>query len=740
MKNIDIHFITKILVILSVLSVFCLSSIAQEETGMEELDVSLGELLNLEITIATKTKMTVDNAPSIVSVITAEEIGNMGARDIVDVLRTIPGFDLTMPGNITLSHKSNIRGMSSSGVNDKTQIMLNGHTLRFFYGDDTHVVFSRIPINNVKHIEIIRGPGSALYGTGAFIGVINVVTKKGGDDPSSIGAAGGSFDTFHPHAEFSYKSDDWKVYVYGEVFRTEGHEGHIDSDVFGSGPISAAPGNMNTYSEHRTLHTEIGHDDFYFSGYFQKIDTVVPVGVVALVDEQDCEFLAYFTEIGYNLPITDTGNVKFRVFRDFGHQKARVEIFSEETSANVFGWDHGDGKYEESMFGEPAFKSTVTGGEILGDLKFGEAIQAVTGVSYEKIELFNPEIHSNANMTGSPIVLNGITYGPREYLGGFVDRSAYNWLDEGERTVSAVYGQGIIDFRDMFDIDDGAETLALTLGVRYDDYDDVGSTTNPRAGIVYAPFEKLYFKALYGTAFRAPSFRELLAKNNAQITGNTDIDPETITTMEALVGFKFTKDIKACLTFFSIEAEDLIQQYKPEGEKAYYTNVGSMESRGVEAEFKMILGRNKYAWFNATYQEVLNTTNAEIAGSPGLRQEDYNPGDIPEIIANFGVNFDISKYLNANVWINYVGERDRSEEKKWDGEKRVSIDGRDPVDERYLVNTSLTFKNLIKGTELQVSGYNLLDDDHLDPDPTGGVEDDIPQSGRSFMAKIVYSF
>jgi len=100
----------------------------------------------------------------------------------------------------------------------------------------------------------------------------------------------------------------------------------------------------------------------------------------------------------------------------------------------------------------------------------------------------------------------------------------------------------------------------------------------------------------------------------------------------------------------------------------------------------------------------------------------------------------LNKYVNANVWINYVGERDRSEEKKWDGENLVLTDGRAPINERYLVNASLTFRNIVKGMEIQLSGYNLLDDKHVDPEPSGSVENDIPQPGKCFMARTSYSF
>jgi outer membrane receptor protein involved in Fe transport len=151
----------------------------------------------------------------------------------------------------------------------------------------------------------------------------------------------------------------------------------------------------------------------------------------------------------------------------------------------------------------------------------------------------------------------------------------------------------------------------------------------------------------------------------------------------------------------------------------------------------------KYAYFNMTWQNVKDTTHDTIISTGGKRysQEDFNPGNIPEIISNIGFTYDLfNEHVIADVSLNYVGERDRSEEKKWNGESLVSVDQRDPVKDRLLVNASLTFKNYWKDWEFQVSGFNLLDADHKDPDATGGLYDDMPQQGRNFWGRVSYSF
>jgi outer membrane receptor protein involved in Fe transport len=710
-----------------------------DDRQSEQDEISFYELeQQLMVSVATKTKTTVQEAPSIVSVITGEEIRNMGARNILDVLRTVPGFDITNMASGSV-HKTVVRGMSSSLFNDKTKIMMDGHSLSVHYGE-SHSHFDRLPIDNIRQIEIIRGPGSALYGTGAFIAVINIITKKGGDEPSEISVSGGSYGTFKPYGELSYKKDDVSVYAYADYYTTDGYDGLIESDAFGTYPKSAAPGNINTDAKYHTFQTTVGYKDFYFSGFFQKINVTVPVGVAnALTDEHDAKYKMAFAEGGYRLHLQDKGSILFKAYYDYGEQDSITEVFSEETTATLFKWTNGEG-----MSGSPNAKNSILGGEITADYKVYDGIQLVAGTSYEKFEQYDVKQYANGNITGAPLVVNGITYAPYQYLGGLVDISENgNWMKDADRSVAAVYGQGILDFKKLFSLEKGVSELSLTAGLRYDNYDDVGSSLNPRAGLVYAPVKDLYFKLLYGNAFRAPSMREMYMANNPSSMGNPDLEPETISTTEALIGYNFTDRIKSSVTFFNVQADDIIQRII-EGGKAIGTlkNVGSMESKGIEAELKVSFDKSKYAYLNLTWQDVNNTSGAVITSKGGqvYTQDDFNPGGIPDFIANLGVNYDLSKYVFANVSVNYVGEKNRSEEKKWDGENLVSVDKRDALKDRTLVNAAFTFRNFWKGMEIQLSGYNLFDADHREPDPVGSLPNDLPEAGRIFMGKVSYSF
>ncbi|MCP4690657.1 MAG: TonB-dependent receptor, partial [Desulfobacterales bacterium] len=392
----------------------------------------------------------------------------------------------------------------------------------------------------------------------------------------------------------------------------------------------------------------------------------------------------------------------------------------------------------ESLFAQPSRKNANLGVEITADYDMGSGVKVVAGASYERIELFDTKSVGNYNLTGKPLEIDGTVYAPNQYFGGMLDMSENgNYVDEVTRKIAAVYGQATIDLKTLFSLEQGVENMSLTAGVRYDHYSDVESSVTPRLGIVYAPTKKLYFKALYSEGFNAPEFVELHVRNNPVVVGNTDLKPEKISAFEALIGYNFTNNIKSSATFFHNEARDLIQT-----RDGLVHNVGERESNGVEFELKAGIDQEKYMYFNATWQDVKNTTGETIVSDGGnvYVQDDFFPGVVPSFIGNIGVNYDLFKWMIANASLNYVGERKRSEAKTWAGETLVDVDERAPVSDRFLLNATLTFKNFYKGLEAQISGYNLLNQDHRDPEAEGSLVKDMPRPGASFMVRLSYVF
>ncbi|TAK09104.1 MAG: Plug domain-containing protein [Candidatus Manganitrophaceae bacterium] len=145
-----------------------------------------------QLSIATKHLQTVREAPAIATVITEQEIRNMGARNLLDILRRVPGFGTTI-GHFGRS-EFEIRGIKSLN-SERVLFLIDGILVNEAVHGGLAMAMMKMSIDNIKRIEIIRGPGSALHGSDAFIGVVNLVTKQGGDMNGVAVSGGGGVST-----------------------------------------------------------------------------------------------------------------------------------------------------------------------------------------------------------------------------------------------------------------------------------------------------------------------------------------------------------------------------------------------------------------------------------------------------------------------------------------------------------------------------------------------------------------
>ena len=157
----------------------CFSSFSQDLDSLMNLkafteESDLQKILNKNVAVSTQ-KLTTRETPGIISVVTSEEIQNSGARDLIDVLRLVPGFDVMQDLQFVMGI-----GLRGSWANEgKVLVMMDGQPFNeLLY--QTVAVGNRFSVDAIERIEIIRGPGSAVYGGSAEYGVINMITKAAG--------------------------------------------------------------------------------------------------------------------------------------------------------------------------------------------------------------------------------------------------------------------------------------------------------------------------------------------------------------------------------------------------------------------------------------------------------------------------------------------------------------------------------------------------------------------------------
>ena len=205
------------------LSLICLATnMAQAAEEFDEFfEMELSELLQVTVTAPGKIAQTQTQSPSVVEIITREDIQAFGANSLLEVLDRATSINMLgsffYPQNLAV-----IRGVQLTHSNNDVLILINGRPLRdSFTGGQNFALFTGFPLESVKQIEIIRGPGSPLYGTNAFVGVINITTDTDKMEPEFT-ATLGSYNSQRLTYQSGFNSGDWRTNLGMRLFKEDG--------------------------------------------------------------------------------------------------------------------------------------------------------------------------------------------------------------------------------------------------------------------------------------------------------------------------------------------------------------------------------------------------------------------------------------------------------------------------------------------------------------------------------------
>ena len=146
------------------------------------------------VSIATGSSQPIARAPAVATVITAAQIKEIGATDLDQILEIVPGLHVAkfFQGYQPIY---TIRGIYSD-TNPQVLMLINGISITNLYLGNRSQVWGGMPVNDISRIEVIRGPGSALYGADAYAGVINIITKDATEiQGTELGARLGSYNS-----------------------------------------------------------------------------------------------------------------------------------------------------------------------------------------------------------------------------------------------------------------------------------------------------------------------------------------------------------------------------------------------------------------------------------------------------------------------------------------------------------------------------------------------------------------
>lgn len=653
----------------------------QESGDDDYLALAYGD--KATVSIATGGRQTLRRAPAVASVVTAEDIAATGATDLSDVLETVPGLHVSR-ASVRYAPTYIVRGVGGGNqTNSQVLLLLNGiPTTTMFNGDKGSAWLGDVPLENVARIEVIRGPGSALYGADAYAGVINIVTKTAAQTPGTeFGLRGGSFDTRSAWVQHGSTQGPLDVAAYLRVGSSDG------TKEIATAKSSPAPGPLSTDYDAVDASLNVSYEKFRFRTNYKLRDHLgTGAGLSSALDptsKSKAESLS--GDISWTDPqlAGDWGAGANAAFLYYAMTYPNNAMLLPATAMPPDGLIGGPNQWERQL--RLSAFATYTG-FANHSLRFG--------LGHDDLDLYKARTYNNFmfNAAGVPIVTGSVI--------DYTDIQPH--IRPHNRKVDYFYVQ------DEWNV---ARDWTLTAGVRSDHYSDFGGTTNPRLALVWDAAVDLTAKLLYGRAFRAPAFNEEYGLNPVG-KGNPGLRPETIGTAEAAISWQARKDTQINVNVFRYDAKDIIRLLGTQ-----FANAGTQHGTGMELEGVWDANRSIRITANYSHQVSIDDTNNTDAG--------YSPRN--RIYARADWLFS-SGWL-ASAQLNHVADR-----------RRATGDSRPDVPDYSTVDVTLRTTGKRKPWDFAASIRNLFNAKPLEPTlaPGTALPNDLPLARRSLYLQVTY--
>lgn len=663
------------------------SGVAFSQSSDDDLfELSLEELMQIEVTSATKTSLSLQEAPSSIKVFTQEDFKKYSFTTLRDILHTIPGIQVQ---EYRAGHQNVwVRGVQQR-YNNKVLLLIDGVPMRDSYYGHFNIDES-LPLDNVEQIEVINGPGSVLYGTNSFSGVISVKTKSKG---KSVSANYGSFNTFRGSGEFDVNG----LYASVNYFKTDGFYPKYNVDGYQRTNPQDADNFSAMLKYEKNGYSLIGSYNSYNYPYKYRSS------------KKRYSF--------HRKPIYITGSKSFEL-----GDKSSLDV---SAYYNYYGFSKGKTKFtsvdtdEVKERSDEFLNTALVGGNVDYNVELNKH-RLLIGTSYQQDMSIKMEEH--------------ITYDIDE--GDVSVTEPVMIVPNVNRSDIALYIQ------DMWQL---AEGVLLTTGLRYDVLSDFDNQFNYRIGLTGQTETNFYGKLLYGTSYRVPSYREYLDI----ATFNPALKPEHLRTFEAQAGYLFEKG-NISVTYFNNSYKDFIQELVIDSiaenggfrivddEMAF--NFDSRSTSGIEVNAALYPAKGLFLNIGASC--LLNATENSGPMPAGIYPEYPDLGTVElTFLSDYTLNFTATyRFMKKyQVGFNSMFFSDRKVPENYQAD--VPDEVRNPDNANGFAKVDLFARTeLAEKLDFTLKINNVFDADIYSP-PYGGPEGyDIEWPGITFDVGLRYRF
>jgi iron complex outermembrane receptor protein len=659
-----------------------------QDNGLSEM--SLEELLNETVYTTGKRSETIFESPAVISIITCDELEEWSVSNLYEAISYLPGIEImeTYYGYTDIQ----FRGMLQMHYNNKVALLLNGHHL---YDQVVSCYYlEQIPISSIQKIEVIRGPGGILYGTNAYAGVINIITKKGIDmKATKVSLKTGTFETRNIKFSSGDQIDEWDIFCASEYNESKGYYKEVPFDEDDT-TLSTNYGNSNGS---RQLGYYSDDKDAYENDYFNFFSSIgykyFVINAVYFINEKD--------KFGLVPTLCSTGERKLQGFG--ANLEFNTALIKNNLDINSIVWYDQIEKNERVNAYPPVIRApnhpddqycngSKFGGQIELNYTPSEIIRVIGGGGYENSSSDKYQFFYTDSLN---------TW----------DVSAGNWATKKGTFDYWGYILGNIQF---------IKKINITSGIRYNKNQQAGHALLYNIGLVFLPTNKLSLKTIYNSGFRNPSLFEKYVYTVNVLVGDEKLSPEKINDLDIGIEYNFsnfkfrvngfyiwTNNIIGRKTLDSLDIDSLnntrpIEVTDVWTKGAMYENKEGQTYGGVEMEIEANPISMLKFFINASYKQGKDINNNNLLYFA------------PTLI-NAGFTIKPVKFLSF-----------------WEA-------GDYTLKGYTLLNLNMKFE-FIKGLSISLIGNNLLDTEYFYPEYIRHSIPYIPGGpGRAIFAEMTYN-
>lgn len=642
-------------------------------TDSQYLNLELEQLLQVSVSGSTLRDESLRTVPAVVTVFTREQLDTLGLDYLFEIMRLVPGFQVTRVGDHQINYTFSAAGRRTAVRAREIALVVDGRLVVDPRSAGADSAFALFPLANIERVEVILGPGSAIYGSGAFTGLINVVSRRRGK-LLSLGA--GSEHRRKLDLHWNHNQGDWQVNVFAHAYGDRGYEYHLGNDAITRDPRAESALDMGVQYRQTRLQLawfKFQADDFY---------------ALEKVRNRFNDFQPEYRHLTLEQAFNPTAAWSMKL--NYHYQSADQYLDAPLSAAGALA-AISTPPSAEPLLAKVNFYSRANKLAWANDLSINNNASLQWGLEWLVAENANGTAYTNFDL--GQMVQGQL---PINYYGDFEHPLVIE--TSTRRDTAGAYGQWLQDI--------GPDTR-LTLGLRYDHYESIGNHLSPRLGLVHQLNEHHSLKLLYGDAFRAPSFAETRLTNNPFLRGNPDLDHELVKTW-SLVWVGMWKKSSANLALFHNRYQDPIITGFNEAGTRTYINSDDQQSQGASLDLKQQVGE---AWLMR-----LSLTRLTDLPDSAFAEADK--------LAAYILNYHKGAW-NWNISLNYQGARAYLR----------TTSQREALDSYWLTNSQLSYQ-LTKGTRIKFITKNLTDEQYASPPQGAGVIGGIPNRGREWSLGV----